>query len=148
MNGAPVWLASLSRPNLATRERLPTTRWTGAQMADGEHILRQTLDGIGDPTAQRLFRMQLTLCLHRRVSQEEQAHLPASFWEHPAIGLAGAPVAVLWETVPGSPSTRPCANPGHRMLSATDPELWLPVACGVCPSCRARAAIDEQEATP
>src|ERR1041384_4822949 len=110
MNGEPVWLASISRQSAYTRERLPTTRWTPAQMAESERILDQVLDGLGDATAQRGFRMQITLCRHRLVSEDEKRRLPQSFWDAPAVGLAGAPVEVLWETVEGGPSTKPCAN--------------------------------------
>lgn len=105
-------------------------------------MLMQTLDGIGDDAAQRLFRMQATLCLQRRISVDEQRRLPVTFWDTPGQNLAGGAIELLWESVPGSPSTRPCANPGHRSLSLTDPDLWLAIECGVCDSCRARAAWD------
>ena len=142
MDGQPVWLASLSRSNPITRERLPTTRWSPEQFAEAEDLLSDVLDGVGDESAQRSFRMQITLCRHRRVSDEEQARLPMDFWDAPPVGLAGGPVAILWETVPGSLSTKPCANPRRKALSLTDPDLWIPIECGECPSCLARARLD------
>lgn len=143
MNGQPVWLASLSRPNPITGERLPTTRWPDWGRSRGAALLRQVLDGLGDPARERLFRMQITLCLHRAATDAEVAALPEWFHAAPAVGLAGGPVEVIWESEPGALSTRPCLAPGRERLSRIDPDLWLPVECGECETCRARTRIEE-----
>ena len=101
------------------------------------------LGPLGDRSRERLFRMNVTLCLHRALRPDELERLPASFFSGAAQGLAGPPVAVLWETVPGAASTKPCANPGHEIIPgyADDPHGWVPRECGVCPSCQARATV-------
>ncbi len=101
----------------------------------------RALDGVGDVTRQRLFRMPITLCLHRVLTDEEVAGLPGGECvtaEH----LAGGPLEVLWETVPGSLSTKPCERPGRKQLDPFRPDLWLIQECGRCPPCEARARIE------
>jgi len=136
MDGQPVWLASLSR-------RRPNGRfvyvpdWSGPQRRDAERLLRTVLFGVGDPTRERLFRMNVTLCLHRAATDAEVAAQPAWFLEAPGCGLAGGPVEVLAESVPGALSTKPCERPIREPFDR-HPHGWLPVGCGECGPCRAR----------
>src|SRR5262245_57176181 len=145
MDGTPVWLASLSRRSPITDRFRATTKWTAGERAAGEGILREWLAGLGDPARERLFRMQVTLCLHRAIGPREGEAMPAWFWAAPAVGLAGGPVEILWENTPGGPSTQPCAHPTRHPFPGErwDPDLWIPEDCGACPSCLARTRIEE-----
>src|SRR4029453_11044398 len=142
MSGTPVWLASLSRWSPITREPIPTGRWSQVERDGAAALLREVLEGAGDPHRERHFRMNVTFCIHRAISTPEATALPVAFWHWPATGLAGGPVEILWESEPGSPSTRPCLNPTRSRLGSRDPDLWLPVDWGRCPPCLARAAIE------
>jgi len=144
MDGTPVWLCSLSRRTVLTNKIVPTTRWSHAMMTEADALIDAVLGELGDKARQRSFRMQVTLCGHRACSPGEVRHLPPDFWHGPATGLAGGPVDILWETVPGSLSTKPCEHPRRQRIDASsaDPDLWIPIECGVCPSCLARARID------
>jgi hypothetical protein len=139
MGGQPVWLASVSLsrggPSLATD-----------QLADRERqlvreLLLEALDGVGNLARQRLFRMQLTTCLHRALTDDEVRALPASFHDAPPIDLAGGPVEILWETESDRPSTKPCERVRRRIVYPTRPDLWFPEDCGACDPCRARAEL-------
>jgi hypothetical protein len=117
-------------------------RWAPAVRFEAEAGLRAALDGVGDPTRERLFRMNVTLCLHRAATDAEVAGQPDWFLTHPACGLAGGPVEVLWENTPGADSTKPCRSPRKMVLPGVkDPLLWIPQDCGRCKSCRARATF-------
>jgi hypothetical protein len=140
MNGQPVWLASISLRDAAGRIRA-VPRWTLDERLLAEARLRELLEPVGDRARERLFRMNVTLCLHRAATDEEVARQPAWFHTHPAVALAGGPVEVLWENVSGSASTKPCDRPTKIPLDVRDPLLWFPKDCGACPPCRARAAI-------
>lgn len=140
MNGDPVWLASVSHVTKMTHQ------WSEHERARAKGLLLAVLEGVGDPKRQRLFRMCVTMCLHRALSREEIDALPPSFHEAEAIDIAGGPVEILEETEPGRPSTRPCENPKHipieqmvgqptRMRGAT-----FAMDCGVCGPCAARRA--------
>jgi hypothetical protein len=137
MDGQPVWLASIGRirPN---GRRLYVPEWSPSQLRDAERRLRRLLDGVGDTTRERLFRMNITLCLHRAATDAEVQAQPPWFLEAAGCGLAGGPVAVLSETVTGSPSTRPCLNPQRQVFDKTSPHGWLPTDCGSCEPCLAR----------
>lgn len=139
MNGQPVWLASVSRmrPNGKT---LYVPEWTQPQLRDATRQLRQVTAGIGNQKRERLFRMNVTLCLHRAATDEEVAGQPEWFLKSPGNGLAGGPVEVLWETEPGAQSTKPCESPKRYMLDARNPHSWIPTDCGQCPPCMARRA--------
>lgn len=137
MNGQPVWLASLSRRRPNGRV-LYVPEWSGSQRRDAERRLFDLLAGAGDSTQQRLFRMNVTLCLHRAATAEEVASAPSWFLTARGCGLAGGPVEVLSETVPGAASTKPCVAPRRERLDPVNPHAWLPVDCGRCDSCRAR----------
>ena len=142
--GSPVWLASLSRrkPNgsiIATGDWL----FKMGLKAEAEGLLRKALAGVGDPSRERLFRMNITLCLHRAVSAEEEAGLGAGFADA-CGGLAGGPVEVLWQV--GIPedlqAAKVCENPRKLVIDMTRPDLWVPEDCGKCPPCLARAEIE------
>src|SRR5437867_3315156 len=139
MEGQPVWLASVSIAQngitLSAGNLLP------AERALVRALLDWAVDGVGDLERQRLFRMNLTTCLHRALTAEEVARLPASFHEGDAIDLGGGPVEILWQTVPERPSTQPCHAPRRSVPYPERPDLWIPEDCGVCAPCRARAAI-------
>lgn len=140
MNGQPVWLASISRtrPNGKT---LYVPEWSPSQMRECERRLRELVEGVGNPDRERLFRMNVTLCLHRAAADHEVAAQPSWFLTAPGCGLAGGPVEVLSETEPGSPSTRPCANPRRQMIYRDNLHAWIPRDCGTCEPCRARDGI-------
>lgn len=138
-----MWLASLSRWRKTidrghiVEKPLLTGDWTEEQITDGIGKLHDVLGQVGDQTRERGFRMNLTLCLHRAVSDEELARLDQRVC---ATHLAGGPIEVLFESRPGGLSTQPCSRPERKYLSE---RVWLPVDCGRCPSCRARLGIEE-----
>ena len=140
MDGVPVYLASLSRRTPGTGRIVPTGKWSPAWRERGAQLLRRAVAGLGDPTRERLFRMNATLCLHRALTDAELAVLPPWFHAAPAVDIAGGPVEILAETVPGRASTRPCERPARIPLDPRDPDLWIPRDCGACPPCLGRLA--------
>src|SRR5262245_37898311 len=142
MDGDPVYLASLSRWSVLTNNTVLVPNWPKPWLKEGIDILRSTIGPLGDKKRERVFRMNLTLCLHRALRPEEVARLPASFWALPQGGLAGGPVEILWENVKGALSTQPCQRPHKRIIPqhAHDLNGWIPIDCGRCPSCLARNA--------
>lgn len=142
MEGRPVWLASISIWDPRQGAIIPTSVWRRDRYAldRGEQILREVLNGAGDPTRERLFRMNVTLCLHRGLTDEEERTIGSGC----AVHLAGGAVEVLWQRgVRSSPAAMPCERPRRRLLPGGDPRLWLPVDCGGCEPCHARAAIED-----
>lgn len=115
MDGQPVWLASVSVARFG--RRIGTAELTAEAGQMVRQLLFDVMEGVGDLAQQRLFRMNVTTCLHRAASAAEVATLPERFHTSPAIGIAGGPVEVLWETVPGKPSTRPCEKPARRVVN-------------------------------
>lgn len=143
MNGVPVWLASLSYRDRHGR-LIPSERWINTTDGDrARRLLFRTLHGVGDEGRQRLFRMPITLCLHRALTDDEVAGLPGGCAVVPQ-NLAGGGLEILWETIPGGPSTQPCADPGRQPIDPFNPDLYLLTECGACESCRARAATIEE----
>jgi hypothetical protein len=143
MEGQPVWLASLSRRIVAggSATVIGTEQWSRQEITAGYDRLCRVLAGVGDPTRERLFRMNITLCLHRAATAEEVAALPAD-WQCALSGMAGGPVEVLWaKGVTPGPSAAPCESPGHLVIYPDRPDLWVPQDCGECPPCRARKII-------
>lgn len=142
-----MWLASVSarRPDDTI---VATTRYSPAMRAQARKYLWAHVRNVGDHNRFRLFRMQVTTCLHVAVSDEELERLPAAWREWPGTALAGGPVEVLEERgIPDIPSTKPCHNPTREPIPGNeyDPgELWVPIDCGRCPPCRARAAIERE----
>jgi hypothetical protein len=142
MRGQPVWLASISRHSpLSNKKIMATVLWTRPVRDASAALLRRLVGPAGDATRERLFRMNVTMCLHRALTDEEVDSLPPSFHTDPPTDLAGGPVEVLWESEPGWPSTRPCQRPTRHLLNPREPLLWLPIDCGDCEPCRARAAL-------
>lgn len=138
MNGQPVWLASISRRD-SKGARVYVPEWGKAVRDVAERLLRQMVDGVGNPSRERLFRMNVTMCLHRAASDEEVAAQSEEFRCAPGNGLAGGPVEILAETEQGSPSTRPCEAPDRHVIDRASPHGWIPVDCGDCEPCLARA---------
>lgn len=140
-----MWLVSMSR------------RWKDDILAAGDwcrkrvafrgrlvspvDIMHRVLLGVGQANRERCFRMNVTLCLHRGARPEEIEGLPAE-WHADEWGSAGGPVEVLWENgVKALASAMPCEDPGRRVAIEGRPDLWIPVDCGDCPPCKARAAF-------
>ncbi len=138
MSGWPVWLASAS-----LRDRHGTIRpakdWDPETTARVSATLDVALEGVGDADHEREFRMCITLCRHRALTQEEFEQLPDWWHEADAVDLAGGPVEVLWSrNVPETAGTQPCEHPDKQHIGGG---LWLPFDCGQCSPCRARAEV-------
>jgi hypothetical protein len=117
-----------------------TDDWTAEQRAEGAGILAQLLAGVGDAERERAFRMCLTVCQHRGLTEAEEAGLSAAWHRAPPVDLAGGPVEVLWtKGIPDVPSVRPCEAPRKGLLpgDATG-RIWVPEDCGTCAPCQAR----------
>jgi hypothetical protein len=142
MGGQPVWLASIGRVDRRNGRRIYVPEWTDRQLLDGVRQLRQVLRGVGNTRRERLFRMNVTLCLHRAATDAEVALQPPWFLTANGCGLAGGPIEILEETEPGTASTKPCAHPRREVIDDTNRYGWIPVDCGTCESCLARAACD------
>ncbi len=141
MEGRPVWLTSLSVWH--RDELVPTGVWTKRQstLEAATEVLRDVvLGGVGDASRERLFRMNVTLCLHRGLSEMEEELIGPGC----AVHLAGAPVEVLWEHgVHASAAAQPCENPTHIPLpNSWKHGLWIPGDCGKCGPCLARLEIE------
>lgn len=130
-----MWLASLS---VRRRGAIVTTdRWTPTVLASAQESLDFLLDGIGDASRQRSFRMTVTLCRHRALSVEEHDALPVEWHDAPATDIAGGPVEVLWHRgIPERLSTLPCENPTKVPMGSHG--AWFPLDCEACPPCVAR----------
>lgn len=140
MDGRPVWLASYS---LASRSHgiVATGRYSQQQRRAAIARLKETLADVGDPERIRVFRMNVTMCIHKAVTDQELATLVPAWQDGKGVDIAGGPIEVLEESVPGAPSTRPCENPRRGLLDPGRRDLWLPLDCGQCPPCLARAAF-------
>lgn len=134
-------MASISKKDAAGRI-IGAYSWTPERITYMTGVLqRYALDGVGDPARQRCFRMNITLCLHRAVTEKEASRLPQWWWDEPP-GEAGQPVQVLWSTgLPDIPSARPCDNPIRDEAFRNRPDLWIPVDCGKCLPCLARIEL-------
>jgi hypothetical protein len=142
MDGWPVWLASISRRNPITGSLVATGDWTGAQMAEIEAMMDTLLDGVGDASRERCFRMCITLCRHRAISGAEHMGLPKEWHEAPAVDLAGAPVELLWtKGIPDRPAAQPCHNPRRQPIGNPFDGLYVPVDCEECETCQARMMV-------
>ena len=144
MRGQPVWLASMSRRGRLSDHPIATGLWDRAMRNESAAMLRRVLGDAGDASRERLFRMNVTLCLHRALTEAEVVSLPPSFHEAPPIDLAGGPIEILWESEEGELTTRPCVRPIRRPLYPGDFQLWLPIDCGRCDPCVARAALSRE----
>lgn len=139
MDGRPVWLASCS---LRRNDRLVATgRYSQQQRYRAMLRCSELLAEVGDLARVRLFRMNITVCLHKALTDAEVEALVPSWSCGRGRDIAGGPVEVLWETVPGAESTRPCHAPARQIIAPARPDLWLPLDCGKCPPCLARASL-------
>lgn len=138
-----MWLASVSARYEG--EIVPTTLWTPEVFDGAERVLRTVLAGVGDRWRERFFRMVVTACFHRALTDEEAQGLPQWWQRHPAVHLAGGPVEVFWQHgVPAESllATMPCEQPGRQWIKR--PLLWVPVDCGQCPPCKARLEAERR----
>jgi len=143
MNGRPVWLASVSRRDV-NGAIIGTANWSKRERKRLTEYLRTDVLGVlGDANVERVFRMNITLCIHRLCTPQEAAWAKSCWTGKEIRDLAGAPIEVLEEKgCLSAPSTRPCLNPGHVIIIPTRPDLWVPRDCGSCASCKARAALE------
>lgn len=140
MSGRPVWLVSISKRDRDGRIK-GTGKWSKAEYRIAETLAHDVLKGVGVPDKERAFRMNVTFCVHRAATLDEIRGLPND-WHCALGGLAGGPVEVLWSNgIPTSPSCRPCENPGRMDSGCGRQDLWIPVDCGECEPCRARAEM-------
>jgi hypothetical protein len=138
MNGRPVWLASVSHRDSLGRI-VPTGRWSERRREKADRVIERLLDGVGDPGREVAFRMNITVCRHRGLTNEEEVGLRRSFHEFKATDTAGASVELLWARGVTGAAIQPCANPRRKPIGDSgDPDLWLPIPCEQCESCRAR----------
>lgn len=134
-----MWLASASWHGAGGT--IVTGNWSDEQFRRARQALENALTGAGNPAHQRLFRMNVTLCLHRACSEREIERLPSDFYAAGG-GLAGGPLEILEERgMPDLPRGKPCENPGRYIMDARRPDLWLPEDCQKCPPCLDRASI-------
>ena len=142
MDGRPVWLASISRRD-ANNEIIGTEQWSRRERLRLTAYLRNdVLLGVGDWSVERVFRMNVTLCIHRLCTQAEAARAMESWHGTEHRDLAGQPIEILEEIgCAGAPSTKPCVNPHRMVISASRPDLWVPQDCGLCKSCAARRVL-------
>jgi hypothetical protein len=116
-----------------------------------KQTLWQVLKDVGDQEkGWRMFRMNITYCLHVAVSDHELELLPGVWQDQPGGALAGGPVAILDAGNCGTaPSVLPCENPGREVLPMApgnryrDPDMWFPRDCGQCEPCLDRIRIEE-----
>src|SRR5882672_5286396 len=137
MQGRPVWLASI-----AFRDRfgdvIPTTSWTDEMLAWADDAIDRSLSDLGDESREVSFRMMVTLCRHRGLSDAEEAALPIDFNQFQATDTAGTAVELLWARGVSGDAHRPCEQPGKIFAFASRTDIWLPEPCGQCGPCKAR----------
>lgn len=142
-----MWLASVSLRKLG--RIVPTQAYGEGKHRRAGQILDAILRGVGDQRWERAFRMCVTECRHRGLSDEEIAALPPSWKQAVARDLAGGPLEVFWSR--GVPDTAISANPCHHPSKEPFPggpsDLYLPLDCGACPPCVARMEI-QRTGTP
>ena len=151
MQGRPVWLASISKRDLRRDVIIPNTRWPEWYKKKAIEALWQVLGGVGDrERGWRMFRMNITYCLHLAVSDEELEILGPQWAAIPGMALAGGPIQILDSgNCQTNPSTLPCDNPRKSMLPTQDgkpqmdPDMWFPEDCGICESCLDRIRIEQ-----
>jgi hypothetical protein len=132
-----VWLASTSKRN-AGGKIIGTARWGLGAMNAASRLLDDALHGIGEDERQREFRMPVTLCRHRALTDAEIAGLPKWWHDAPALDVAGPPMEVRWSKgIRESLSLQPCENPTRLPIAA---DVYLIQSCGECRTCRASGA--------
>lgn len=133
-----MWLCSVSHRGADT---IGTADWNRADFRTAETLAHQALTGVGNGARERAFRMNITFCIHRALSDKEISHLPKR-WNRDPGGLAGGPVEVLWSRgIEHREAAMPCHNPWLEIIIPMRPDLWLPVDCGKCQPCVERKMI-------
>ena len=135
-----MWLASGSIKRKSDGWIKPTGTWPMSLRAFVEEPLRAALTGAGDRERERLFRMNITLCIHRGVTPAEESHLSQE-WKDAPCGLAGGPVELLRSKGVNNVAGAPCKNPSRQSLIPGRPDLWFPMDCGECAPCLAREEV-------
>lgn len=137
-----MWLASASMRN-ASGEVVGAPRWGHGVNLTAEKLIDEALAGVGDASMERCFRMPVTLCRHRALTDAEAAALPQWWHDAPAIDIAGPLLEVVWSRgIKESPTLQPCAEPGRQPIPGSkQSDLYLIVPCERCASCLARAAV-------
>lgn len=144
MDGQPVWLCSVSHMDRRTGQIKATGKWDKEEVAMAERLAHSALKGVGDPARERAFRMNITFCIHRAVSDAEKAAMPRQ-WDAAPGWLAGGPIEILWSRgIQHRPAAMPCVSPTKVIIEPSRPDLWFPEDCGECEPCLARAAIVAQ----
>ncbi len=137
----PVWACSYScRRGLQV---LATEDYTTQERDEAERQMDKAMRRVGDKTRQRCFRTGMVFFIERALNDLEIARLPKD-WPHVLTVAPSIPLEVLWSTVEECPSHQPCASPGWTE-HPEEPKLMIPVGCGVCSSCAARAQVIERE---
>lgn len=132
------------RSPLTPTKPISTGLWIPQARREAEAHLLRLLGPAGNPARERLFRMNVTMCLHRALTDEEvDAAGPALRTDAPT-DLAGGPIEILRETEEGLETTKPCHNPTRVGMDPRDALLWLPFDCTKCPPCIARMALQEE----
>ncbi len=148
MGGQPVWLASISKTSSSGRV-VSALKLSPRLLREALALLNSALRGVGDIERERGFSMCITTCLHRALSPEEVGALPEDWHTTPALDIAGGPVRVLYSRgIPPILSVEPCEDFEKQeigQLDSTNEPLWIPIECGGCPPCLARAAAVETE---
>jgi hypothetical protein len=137
-----VWLASVSlrdsRDNI-----IGTSKWTPRHWQHARKLLSDVvLNGCGDLERERMFRMCITLCLHRGLRPDELASIPDWWHQARATDLAGGPLEIIYSKgISDIESAKPCHNPRQQLIDMRRLDLWLPLDCGQCPPCVARQNV-------
>jgi hypothetical protein len=137
-----VWLASVSLRD-RRGEIIGTAKWGEREWAHAQDVLSNVaLAGAGDESRVRMFRMCITACLHRGIRDDELRQIPHWWFDAEAVDIAGGPVEIIYARgVPDIESAKPCHRPRKQVLDLRRLDLWLPVDCGECSPCRARATV-------
>lgn len=137
-----MWLCSVSQ--LDKKGIKGTAEWSPDEFAMAERLAHSALFGVGNESRERAFRMNITFCIHRAVSAAEMASLPPE-WSCAVGGLAGGPVEVLWSKgISHRAASMPCVQPVRQVIDYSRADLWIPLDCGECEPCQARAAIEQK----
>ena len=133
-------LAGLGGSSVPDKRPILTSDYSQNDRNKADRMLDQLLRGVGDKRWGRFFRMNLTYCLHRGLSDDEIAGLPELWHMQRARDIDGGPVEVFWSrgVAEGAISAEPCVAPQRQYIT---PEIWLPIDCGECPPCLARKFI-------
>ena len=121
------------------------SKWSPREVAFAQRLAERVLDGLGDPSIARAFRMCVTLCFHRALRSDERAAMPAWFRACRPVHIAGPPLRLLWSKgVPEELETlRPCRAPLRRGLPG-HPGAYLFDCCEDCVACLANEATRQR----